>query len=297
MNKNLIGVFFLSFKAAIACFLALVLNHAVGNPDHVSSTFIAVLTVSPIVLLGIRRAIEGFVDSVVGGLWGTLANLLSLSIWSGVPIAVFLAIISSFLLKMPLGYPVAAFTALYVVIVPWGDPLMTFQVRLVAVLTGAFSGLLANLLISAMLYRKILNRQLNQVEQSIREILPHTVTNGVDMRAEESFAALAALQGEVKLALEELRWRKSKEVETKITSMWWRIENLRYLLHLTCGLGYGIQEGTFQKDKLVDFIGWLKEPIGEPPETSPETQVMVLKIGQIFEKLNTESNIHQLHSP
>ena len=61
---------FLTLKAALATLLALLLDGLTGNPDSVSSTFIAVLCVSPTVLMGLRRALTQMVGSVAGGLWG-----------------------------------------------------------------------------------------------------------------------------------------------------------------------------------------------------------------------------------
>ena len=55
--------------------LALGFDALTGNPDHVTSTFVAVLSVSPVVLMGLKRSLEQVCGSLLGGVCGTAAAL------------------------------------------------------------------------------------------------------------------------------------------------------------------------------------------------------------------------------
>ena len=149
MSESHRDLAFLAAKAAVACIVTLLLDRWVGNPDSVSSTFVAVLCVSPVVLMGIRQAGSQLAGSFLGGIWGALGLALGLPALTGVPLAVGLAILSTYLARMPSGYPIAAFTALYLILVPRETPLDTLGVRLLAVTSGAVAGFLVNLVVSA----------------------------------------------------------------------------------------------------------------------------------------------------
>lgn len=160
LPRNPLRPVFLAGKAAAACLLSLLLDAWTGNPDHVTSTFVAVLCVSPVVLMGLRRALDQVVGSLVGGLSGTAATLAGLGSLAGIPAAVGAGVLLCFTLGFGRGYPVAAFTALFVQLVPRGGPLATFEVQLIAVATGAASAFLVNLLVSSLAYRNIFHRRL-----------------------------------------------------------------------------------------------------------------------------------------
>ncbi|MEM8996230.1 MAG: hypothetical protein AAGF23_15690 [Acidobacteriota bacterium] len=100
--------FFLAGKAAAACAVALLIDGLTGNPDHVSSTFVAVLAVSPVVLMGLRRSFDQIAGSALGGLLGAGAMLAGLDLGVGIPVAVGLSILAAFALGFGRGYTVAA---------------------------------------------------------------------------------------------------------------------------------------------------------------------------------------------
>ena len=148
LPRNPISRIFLATKAAAACALALAIDSFTNNPDHVTSTFVAVLSVSPVVLMGLRRSFEQVVGSLLGGLWGTAAALAGLTMGVGIPVAVGAAILSCFLVGFGHGYAVAAFAALFVQAVPRGDPITTLEVRFLAVATAALAAFLVNVFVS-----------------------------------------------------------------------------------------------------------------------------------------------------
>ena len=241
---------------------AVILNMLTGNPDYVSSIFVAVLCISPTVLMGLRRAFAQFSGSALGGIWGTLMNYFAAPLWIGIPLAVGPAVLSSLLLGQRMGYQIAAFTALFVQIVPRGSPVDTMHVRMLAVSIGALSGLAVNILVSAALYRLIFERRLRIVEERIQELLAELPLEGSQV-VKEGFEYLKMLQEELALALEELKWRRNWKMREQIARIQERTEELNLLLHLILDLGYMMEEKNVTLAQMHDFFVWLKNPAGE----------------------------------
>jgi len=275
---------FLAVKAALACLAAMLLDRLVGNPDSVSSTFVAVLCVSPIVLAGIRQAWSQLVGSILGGIWGALALQADLPTQAGVPLAVGLAILTAHAARVPSGYPIAAFTALYLILVPRATPLDTFGVRLLAVSSGAVAGFAVNLLVSGIFYRNIFRDRTKLVGQRVYELLPAAARQGPDA-AECGFALLAAVQGDLAQALEELRWRRAWATHAAIREMLWRLEHLRFLLHLACNFGYIARENDIEGSEIAAALAWIREPTGPPPSVPPLLQEPLRRIEKTVEDL------------
>lgn len=255
---------FLAGKALLACLVTLLLDDLIGNPDHVSSTFVAVLSVSAVALIGLRSGVQQLVGSALGGVWGTLATLTGLPVLAAVPLAVGLAVLTAHAARAAAGYPIAAFTALYLVLVPQGTPLETFGIRLLAVTSGAVGGLLVNVVVSALFYRQIYSRRLAAAERRVRELLPAAAGRGPDA-VEDGFALLAALQGDLDHALKELRWRRARTSHAAVQRIWWRVEHLRSLLHLASNLGYVARKEDVGAASLAPLLDWLGDPSGPAP--------------------------------
>jgi uncharacterized membrane protein YgaE (UPF0421/DUF939 family) len=256
--------FFLAIKAGLATLLALVLSELVGNTDHVSAAFIAVLCTSPTVLIGLRRALTQFAGSLVGGLLGVICIALDVPIWIGVPVAVALSIRGAFLLGVSQGHQVAAFSAILVQLLPRGTALETLDTRLVAVFVAAVSGSVVNLVVSGMTYDEIFGRRMRLVEQQVYRLMPGAARNGPEA-AQEGFTVIAQLQDELSLALEELRWRQNWEKFRLIQSMWWRVGRLRHLLHVASEMGYLARTTSVTDDELRPFLSWMTHLEGERP--------------------------------
>lgn len=255
---------FLAGKALAACFVTLLLDELVGNPDHVSSTLVAVLSVSAVALAGLRQGLAQLVGSALGGVWGTAATLAGLPPLAGVPLAVGVAIVTAFAARAGSAYPIAAFTALYLILVPQGTPLETLGIRLLAVTSGVVGGLLVNVVVSARFYRRIYAARLATAEEEVRALVPAAVGGGPDA-AEAGFARLAALQAELDEALRELRWRRARATHAELRAMWWRVERLRSLLHLASNVGLVAAEEGVPAAELAPFAAWLADPAGAPP--------------------------------
>jgi uncharacterized membrane protein YgaE (UPF0421/DUF939 family) len=263
MESELSNPIFIILKATLACAVALIADYWLGNPDHVSSTFVAVLCISPTVLIGLRNAWAQILGSFVGGIWGVswllLADTFALPLLPGLPLAVGLAVASTFLLKIQSGYPVAAFTALFMVAVPQTTPLLTFETRFLALFVAAVSSFLINALVSAMLYQRIYARRVKKVEGFIETILI-PVFQGDQKLADRGFALLNILQQQLRNTLFELQLRRAWTMHKDIHTFLLRTQKLSYLLHLVLDLRFLCQEENTASESVEPFLEWLLNP-------------------------------------
>lgn len=259
MGSQLSNPRFIVFKITLACAIALLLDRLLGNPDSVSSTFVTVLCISPTVLMGVRNAWEQTLSSLIGGIWGTLATLLGLPILLGLPLAVGGAVGSSFVFRVGGGYPVAAFTALFMILVQFSNPLMTFRTRFLALFIALVSSFVVNVLISAMYYRKIYQQRLKIAEDFVSESFEAVVAGDLD-RADAGFDLLVCLQQQLRQTLFELKLRKAWKTHAQIKHMLARVKKLNYLLHLVLNLAYLRDEEQLEQTELQPFLHWMQQP-------------------------------------
>ena len=217
----------------MAAGLALAIDHWTGNPDHVSSTFIAVVCVSPVVLIGIRRARDQVMGSAIGGTCGTLAALAGLPPELGIPAAVSAGVLICFQAGFGQGYLLASFAALFVQAVPFGLPIATLGIRALAVCTGALSGLLINVVVSSFAYRSIFTRRLRDAESAVAHLLHRAVDEGPGI-AKSGFPYLLGLGQELDAARHELELRQ--EPLAWADELRDRLDRLEGLLHVTAEL-------------------------------------------------------------
>ncbi len=263
---------FLALKSGLACAVALGIDTLTGNPDHVSSTFVAVLCLTPMVWLGLRRAGEQALGATLGGTWAALALLAGLPAWLGVPLAV-AAAAASYMGVRPgpvgSGFAAAAFTALFVQLVPFGDTTETILVRALAVGTGAASGFLINVLVSGGFARSIFERRLGLVRDHVHRHIGTAVAAGPEaIRA--VFAALGDVEEELAVAIEELRWRRATD-RHHLRERRREVRTLRHLAHVAAEVHYAIrtQEDPIQTTAAV--LEWLADRSGPPPAGAEES--------------------------
>ena len=279
--RNPASRLFLAGKAAAACALALAVDAASGNPDHVTPTFVAVLSVSPVVLLGLRRSFEQIAGSLLGGLWGTAAALSALRLEIGIPAAVGAAILSCFLVGYGRGFPVAAFAAIFVQAVPRGGPLETLEIRLIAIATGAAAAFVVNVAVSSVAYRRIFRRRLHYAEATVSKLLVTAAAEG-PLGVSPGFPVLAELETQLEIARRELRWRRSRHAESWLAGISYRTAVLRRLLHLVLDLSYLLEEHGLPPDAAQPWLRWLVSPGGAEPEVPAplvETTRRIRRIG------------------
>lgn len=288
METRLSNPSFMVLKAVLSCAIALLLDQLLGNPDHVTSTFVAVLCISPTVLIGVRNAWAQIVGSLVGGLWGTLANLLVLAPIVGLPLAVGASIASSFALRLGEGYPVAAFTALFMILVQQATPVATFQTRFLALLIAAVSSFVVNALVSAMLYRSIYHERLAKVESFVFDSLLEII-EGNQIKADEGFDLLGILQAQLRNTQAELRLRHAWKTLAEINVLLVRTQRLNYLLHLVWDLAWLFREEGVPQHEVVAFVGWIRQPDSEHFPFLPDPLLGVQKrIVHVLSQLNEE---------
>lgn len=267
---SLVDPLFLSVKAGAAAGFALLGARLLHNPDLVTATFVAVLCVSPSVLAGLRRGVAQLLGSLVGGALGTLAALAALPVEVGVPLAVASAIAASFGLGYPSGYAVAAFTALLVQVVPRGTPWETLLLRVEAVLLGAVCAMLANLILSAWLYTPIFARRMRALEEVVDGLLEVAAERG-PMAVEPGFATVRALDGELRTALDELRFHPRGRAAPQLRAWLDEVERTLHLLHVIYDLGLAARAAGVGAEALAPLLRWLRRPEGDPP--APPTAV------------------------
>ncbi len=280
---------FLAGKAAAACALALGFDAATGNPDHVTSTFVAVLSVSPVVLIGLRRSFAQVVGSLIGGLWGTAAALAGLPLVPGIPLAVGAAVLCCFLIGFGRGYTVAAFAALFVQAVPRGDPLATLEVRLLAVATAALAAFLVNTLLSAVAYRSIFRRRLAYAEATVSKLLVAAAERG-PLAVRAGFPVLAELEAQLETARAELRFRGSGATASWLAGIAYRAGVLRRLLHQVLDLSYLLEEHGLPPAAAQPWLRWLVSPGAEEPAVPEPLAGTARRIRRIGRTLRVEDH-------
>ncbi len=287
LPRNPLSRVFLAAKAAAACALALTFDSLTGNPDHVTSTFVAVLSITPVVLMGLRRSFEQIVGSVLGGLCGTAMGLLGLEMLFGIPLAVGIAIGLCFLVGFGRGYPVAAFSAMFVQAVPRGEPIETMEVRLLAVATAAIAAFIVNTLVSSIAYRSIFRRRLRYAEATVSKLLLAAAEHGpAAVRA--GFPALAELEAQLQSALDELRFRRSASTASWLAGLSTRVAALRRLLHYVLDLSYLQEEEGLPPDAVQTWLRWLVRPGGSEPEVPEALRETTRRIRRLGRTLRNE---------
>jgi hypothetical protein len=280
---------FLAAKAGAACAIALMLDHLTGNPDHVTSTFVAVLSVSPVVLMGLRRSLDQVMGSFVGGIWGGGAMAIGLGPDIGIPLAVGLSVLSAFGLGFGHGYTAAAFTALFVQAVPFGGPLETLGVRFLAVGTATVSAFAVNVLLSAAAYRSIFRRRVRFAEATVSSLLVRAVEEGPTV-VQAGFPMVVALEAELASALGELRLRRSRETAAWLAGLAEHVASLRRLLHLVFELSYRLEEEGLPKGAMKPWLNWLVHAGGQEPEVHAALAVTTRRIRELGKTLRPQGD-------
>lgn len=257
MTSILNNPLFLVFKAMLACVLTLTLDQLLGNPDRVSSTFVTLLCIHPTVRMGLKNAQAQLISGLLGACWGTVISLSHVPVEVGLPLAVGLAIATSFGLKIGESYTTAAFSALFVILVQFQSPWHTLEVRFLSLSIAAVSSFLINALVSALIYQDIFSERLEKVEKLLYQILPEVALGHTD-RADQVFELLAILRRQMQETLRELAFRRAWKTHAHISRLLVRAQWLNYLLHLIWDLAWLQREEAVELKDLQDFIAWIR---------------------------------------
>lgn len=174
MSNPLSHPFYISAKAALAALSALAVVNAAGIEDKLSATFVAVVCTSPTVFTGVRRGLGQLIGSFLGG---TITLLLMRFAPPSVTLlaALFVTIWASFLIRIGSDYVVAAFTVLYVLLIP-GEAAHTLEHRMASVLVGVLSALVVNLAVSFLRRRAVFGRRLRIARELVADELERAAT-------------------------------------------------------------------------------------------------------------------------
>jgi len=281
---SLENVYFLAIKSGFACSLAYLLDILIGNKDHLSSVFVAMLCVSPTILMGLKRSWAQLTGSLMGGVTATILLFFDMpqivSLFLSVTLAIFLAV--SF--KQWLGYQVAGFTALYILVLPGGTPLATLEARMVALLIGSFSGFIINLTISSLDYRRIFTKKILVIEKVISKLLVEAVEKGPG-HLRQGFNFTSKLEQEMHIAWGELKVRRSSKSLKEINQLWERLHQYSHFLHLIIALDYLSEEIEVDIKKVKLYLKWLCNKEGDPPRLPPEMELVSKKLNVLRQKI------------
>lgn len=273
----------------MACILALMLDQLLGNPDHVSSTFVALLCLTPTVSMGLRHARDQWVSGLMGAGWGTLLAFSGWPVELALPLAVGLAIASAFGLKMGGSYPTAAFSALFVVLVQFQSPGHTFEVRVLALSIAAISSFVVNTLVSSLIYKDIFSERLAKVEKEVYAVLPAVIA-GEGEKADQVFELLATLKHQMRLTLKELAFRKDMQTHAQLLKLLKRAQWLNYLLHLIWDLAWLQREEGLDRRDLETFVAWIRGEVSEFVFLPDSLLGVQKRVVSVLKRLNASSD-------
>ena len=232
----------LAAKAGLATALALAVTRLAGVPDSVSSTLVAVICVSPTVLAGLQRARTQALASLLGGALATAIAFVGLPVGLGLPVAVALTALLVVPLGLAQGLGVAAFTAIYVFLLPKGDPEDTLLVRMAAVGIGAGSAMLVNSVVSALSYRRIFARRMRVAAERLAEAVEALADGAAADSILPTFGPIGELNAELVVAERELLLRQAQSQRDEIAKMRRGARNLGRIAHFARDLSLALEE-------------------------------------------------------
>lgn len=224
----------LAGKAGLSAGLAVAIVQLADIPDGVSAAFVATVCTAPTVWSGIKRARDQALASLLGALGAAGLAWLGLPAPIGVTLAVILAISSTWAASLAHAYPVASFTAIYMLLLPKGSPETTLEVRLLAVSAGALAALSVNFALSWSAVRQVFRKRLARADgiliSAIRQ-LPRQP--GAIRRASQD---LDTLGSELADALREAQMLRRPKRIADLAELGRRLDALRLVAHLACDL-------------------------------------------------------------
>ncbi len=246
-------------KVGLVSTLAFLLDGVFHLDDAVSAGFVAVVCISPTLFTGMKRATVQVAGSLLGGVIATLLLLLGLKGALAIGLAVGLSAALAGFLKMEQANIVAAFAALYVMILGEAAPSVSCLKHLGAVAIAGLSATLVNFLISALFYRVLFTRRL----QILRKQLAWTFEAAE--RGEDAFDAAFAMIGSVESELDDAsRERRKKRIEEMLRRYQEEVAILKDLAHY--GKDALLQGNAVSFEAIAETIrGHGLPPEGEQP--------------------------------
>eukprot|EP00768_Dysnectes_brevis_P005794 gnl/Dysnectes_brevis/4335_a5774_553.p1 GENE.gnl/Dysnectes_brevis/4335_a5774_553~~gnl/Dysnectes_brevis/4335_a5774_553.p1 ORF type:complete len:323 (+),score=66.51 gnl/Dysnectes_brevis/4335_a5774_553:46-1014(+) len=229
--------FWWSFKASLSVLLTLFFDYLVSNEDHVSSTFIAVCSTSPAVLLGIKMSITTMSGVIFGALVSSPFLFSSVNIHISLPLAVFVTLLVSHTVTF-IDPTAAVFSALFLQLVSYGTPLNTIATRIIAPAMGVAAAIIVNVIISAVGIVNIYEGKLSVQIYRFFEELPNVETR---------CALIFQLQSQIAVALSEVALRRKLAPQNGAALLRLSLQRANALLRLgmaVLDLGPSVREGV-----------------------------------------------------
>lgn len=184
-------------KVGLATALAFMLDNAFHLNDAVSAGFVAVVCTSPTMLSGMKRGTEQLAGSLLGGGIATILLLAGLRGSLAIGLSVGISATLSGLFRMQQAHIVAAFAALYVMILGAANPAVSCWKHFLAVAIGGASATLVNILVSALLYPMLFTRRMDILRKQL------AWTFEAAERGEDTFDAAFAMIGDLGCELDD----------------------------------------------------------------------------------------------
>ena len=218
----------LALKASMSAMLAYALCLALSLPDGLSAAFVAVVCVTPTVLAGLRRAAGTALGSVIGGGLTGLLMTLHVPTLASLGVSVGGAVMAVYALGFWRAHTVAAFTAIYMHVLPLGGPGQALSIRVAAIGVGALAAMTVNTLVSAMFYERIFARRAQRCSEAVAAGA-EGIAAGKLMAMVPAFEVVNELASELAQARRELQWRKRASTAQDVER---RRERLRALVRV-----------------------------------------------------------------
>lgn len=231
----------LAVKAAAASMLAYGLCAVLGLQDGLSAAFVAVVCVTPTVLAGLRRALGQGLGSLIGGTLAAALMTLGLPTTLSLGLSVGGAMLAVFALGFSRAHTVAAFTAIYIHLLPLGGPGTTLWVRISAVGIGALAAMVVNAIVSSMFYERIFARRMQRVVEAVASGTSRIAAGDLEAMA-PAFEALGVLLSELAQAERELQWRQNAPLFNAVKTRRSRVQALQRVAHFAHDLGVTVNE-------------------------------------------------------
>eukprot|EP01089_Gocevia_fonbrunei_P023074 TRINITY_DN9573_c0_g1_i1.p1 TRINITY_DN9573_c0_g1~~TRINITY_DN9573_c0_g1_i1.p1 ORF type:complete len:424 (+),score=57.25 TRINITY_DN9573_c0_g1_i1:42-1313(+) len=210
---------FIAIKATVALIVAILSDlYITDNPDQVSSTFAALICISPSPLMGLKNSWDNGVGSAIGTFWGIVLQIImyygteNLPQYAAVGTAVFFSVYTCWMLNQIQTYATAGFSALYVVLIPYGTPWITLRVRVIALASGFLVAFILNFLDSFLFLNFAFKRRVTIVYCSVYSALGRALSQDKAGRKhtasamEAEFGMISRLQDELGVARLELKY-------------------------------------------------------------------------------------------
>lgn len=276
------------FKSFVAVIAAYIIAHK--NPilklDTISVLFGLMLTLEPVNLTGIRNGLNQLYSTILGALsTAVIIYVIGINVFS---IALSIAFTLYVCLKIDWRAvsPVAIFTSIYmtqyVQKTTSGDPsiLLTFRLRIYALVTGVLIAIIFNYLFSRFYYKSMLNRRVAFILDGMIETLDLTI-KGMEHHTIDNIHKSKNI---LPASFNNIDWvfglfqdiKREYKIKSKVIDVsFFGIERLlnivlflRTITHLNYDINYTLLDQNFSwnsididRDRIIGDLNWVKEEL------------------------------------